>query len=415
MLVGKIIKFYRVKNGISQSMLCKGICSKSYLSRFESGKSTLSLEIITILSERLGIDLNEKLDSYNCIEKYLDELNTALIMQKTDQIDEIYNNLQNIPFVTSTKYAVQSLLLVARFYLHKKMLKKAKNTIDKVEREYLHLTDYEKNFLLHVKGIYYISNYRTTVSVDMRSAVRVLNQINSRTYKNKEFYYHLALAHHFAGSKVLAYIYARKALYYFNKTYNYNQAINVQSLLLFQHDHDEDISFEELVQKYNTIIHTCEIVGAHLQKGILLNNLGVIYFKRKNYEKASSYFKQSLSLTENSSIYYLRRFYNYIEACTEGNLLKKEELLELIDLGSMQAEKRQSTIHCTLFMLLKLNFESNKQRYFDFLSEIAIPQFKSTNNLSYYGQYGKKLYSYYIENNQYKKAIELELEFSSTI
>ncbi|UPM53815.1 helix-turn-helix domain-containing protein [Gottfriedia acidiceleris] len=410
MVVGKIIKFYREKRGFSQEMLCEGICSKSYLSKFENGKVILSPDIIASFSERLGIDLNEKQESYHLIEKKLNDLNLAIIKQKSQCIDDIYNQLKNIPFILSTKYAYQYLLLLARFYLYKKMFKKAKKTIGKIEKEYEHLSEYEKNFLLHVKGIYYISIYRISVCDDMRNAVRVLNQIND-TYRNEEYFYHLALAYYFAGSKLLSYIYARKALNYFTKTHNYVQAINAQSLLLFQYDDEQDVDFDELINKYHSLISSCDSVGAQIQKGILLNNLGVKYFKRRDFEEASNCFEQSLHLTKNSKIYYLRRYYNYVEACLEGSLLDKTELLELIDFGSKLAKKHQSSIHLTLFMLLKLSCESNKKRYYKFLREVAVPQFKSTNNINYYEQYGKKLYEYYIQCKQFDKAIELELQF----
>lgn len=411
MIVGKIIKFYREKSGFSQEMLCEGVCSKSYFSRFESGNVTFSSEIIALISERLGIDLNEKLESYNRIEKHLNKLNLAIINQKSKCIEDNYNRLKNIPFIMSTKYAVKYLLLLARLYLYKKMFKKAKQTIEKIEKEFVHLNEYEKNFLLHVKGIYIISIYRTTVCDDLRDAVRVLNQINNVVYINEEYFYHLALAYYFAGSKLLAYIYARKSLKYFNSTHNYVQALNAQSLLLFQYDNNQDIPFEELSEKYHSLIRSCDQVGAQIQKGILLNNLGVKYFKRRDFDEASKCFEQSLHITEYNSIYYLRRYYNYIEACLEGNLLEKTELLKLINFGSKLAEKQQSPIHCTLFMLLKLNCESNQKKYYKFLSEVAIPQFKLTNNISYYEQYGKKLYSYYIQSRQFEKAIELELQF----
>ncbi|MFF3024877.1 helix-turn-helix domain-containing protein [Gottfriedia sp. NPDC057948] len=412
MVVGKIIKFYREKSGFSQEMLCEGICSKSYLSRFESGKVTFTSEIIALFSERLGIDLNEKLESYNRIGKHLNELNLAIIKQRSKCIEDNFNQLKNIPFIMSTKYAVEYSLLLARFYLYKKMFKKAKQTIERIEKEFVHLNEYEKNFLLHVKGIYFISIYRTTVCEDMRDAVRVLNQINNGVYKNEEYYYHLALAYYFAGSKLLAFMYARKSLKYFNSNHNYVQALNAQSLLLFQYDNEQDMPFEELIEKYQSLIRSCDRVGAQIQKGILLNNLGVKYFKRRDFEVASKCFEQSLHITENKSIYYLRRYYNYIEACLEGNLLEKTELLKLINLGSKLAEKYESSIHRTLFMLLKLNCERNQKEYYKFLSEVAIPQFKSTNNISYYEQYGKKLYSYYIQSNQFENAIELELQFN---
>ncbi|PGZ92975.1 helix-turn-helix transcriptional regulator [Bacillus sp. AFS029533] len=410
----EIIKYYRKEKGFSQDELCEGICSKSHLSRIESGRVSLSSKILALLSERLGIDINEKLNSYHMIENYLEELKNALIMHNSNKVDEIIQKLEQIPFISSSQYVVRNLLILARYYLWKNNLKQSLKIINSVERKYSeNLSEYEKNFLLHIKAIYYLSIYRSTTSVDLRAAVGILNQINLKEYKNKEVYYHFALAYHYAGENLLVYINAKKALHYFNATHNYVQSINAQILILIQYEKEQEMSFVKIVEKYKDLIWNCDSVGASNQKAILLNNLGISYFKRGDFENAAHYIERSLQLTDKTSVYYLRRYYNYTETCLEGRLLPKDELLELTNEGIKLAEKNNSSIHITLFKLLKLCCENNQIQYYQYLNDIAIPHFKLTNNISYYNQYGKKLYKHLIANKQYKKAIELECEFRS--
>ncbi|MEH7451182.1 helix-turn-helix domain-containing protein [Gottfriedia acidiceleris] len=406
MLVGEIFKFYREKNGISQSNLSKEICCKTYISRFEGGKVSISPEILSKLTERLGIDLYKEMKALHHIEQRLKDWDLAIIMQNSIQIEEIKLELENIPFIKASKYAVYYHLLTARYYLHKKMLHETKSLIEYADKNFRTISDFEKNLLLHIKGMYCISTYRTTTSEDFRAAARILKQINIEEYKNEEYYYHLALGYHYARGKVLAYTYAQKANDYFIKTCNYLQAINAQTLMLMQFESENDIDFMEIIESYMNLIHNCESLGANEKKLILLNNLGVEYFKRKEFVQAARYFEKSLHMRDHS-IYYLRRFYNYIESCSEGKLLNKENLLEEIRKGIALAKTHNSPIHLTLFNLLLLNCKKNRSEYFDYLAKVAIPQFASTNNVFYYEQYGKKLYKYYMELGQYKEAIEL--------
>jgi len=413
MLVGEIIKFYREKKGISQSKLGEGICCKAYISRFEGGKVILSPEIVSKLSERLGIDIDKEKETLHIVEQRLKDWNHAMIMQNSIQIEELKLELENMPFITASKHSSYYLLLTARYYLHNKMFNETKFIIEYAEKNFQTISDFEKNLLLHIKGMYCISTYRNTTSEDFRTAIKILKQINIEEYKNEEYYYHLALGYHYARGKVLAYSYAKKALQFFYNTYNYLQAINAQTLMLMQFESEKEIDFLELIASYMDLIHNCESLGSNEKKLILLNNLGVEFFKRGEYVQAAHYFEESFSMTDSSSIYYLRRYYNFVETCLEGKLLNRENLLEEIEKGAKLAKKHNSHIHITLFKLLSLNCKKNRRQYYDFLEKVAIPQFVSTNNVSCYEQYGRKLYKYYIELEQYKEAIELDDYFRS--
>ena len=59
---GTIIQRERLNRGWSQEGLSKGICSVSYLSKIEKGRTTPSFEITKLLLERLGIQISEQLE-----------------------------------------------------------------------------------------------------------------------------------------------------------------------------------------------------------------------------------------------------------------------------------------------------------------------------------------------------------------
>ena len=53
--VGFLLKHYRLKLNFSQSGVCKGICTVSYLSKIENGTAQPSEEVIEQLFKALGI------------------------------------------------------------------------------------------------------------------------------------------------------------------------------------------------------------------------------------------------------------------------------------------------------------------------------------------------------------------------
>ncbi|MFF3023381.1 helix-turn-helix domain-containing protein [Gottfriedia sp. NPDC057948] len=410
MLVGEIIKYYREKKGISQSNLGEGICGKAYISRFESGKVTLSPEIIYKLAQKLEIDINKEIESFCLIEKHLNDWNQAIIMHRTAQIEGIKLELDQNPFIMASKHAANYMLTTGRYYLHKNMFKEAKNIIENVEKEFQSLSNYEENHLLHIKGLYCISTFRTAQGEESQTAVNLLKQISIADYKNEEYYYHLALAYHHARAKISAFTYAEKALQYFNKTYNHVSAMNAQILMLMQFDSKGEIEFLNLVENYKNLIHNCAILGAQESKINILYNLGEEFYKRGIYDEAVSYFEQAFVLTDKSSIKYLRRLYHFTEACLDGKLLTKQSILEKIEIGTKLA-KKQCPIYFNLYKLLSLKCKKNLSQFYEFLAEVVVPQLIATNNTSFFEQYGKILYTHYVEQKEYEKAIEIDQSF----
>ncbi|MFF3024377.1 helix-turn-helix domain-containing protein [Gottfriedia sp. NPDC057948] len=410
MSVGEIIKFHREKKGISQSKLGEGICGKAYISRFESGNVTLSPEIIYKFAKKLEIDINKEIESFYLIEKQLNDWNQAIITQRTVQIEGIKLALDQNPFIMDSKHVANYLLLTGRYYLHKHMLKEAKNIIEYVEKEFQALSSYEKNLFLHIKGIYCINTFRTIEGEECQNAVNLLKQINIAEYNNEEYYYHLALAYHHAKAKVSAFKFAEKALQFFNKTSNYLNAVNAQLLMLMQLDCESEMDFLALVDNYKNLIHNCMFLGSQESKINILFHLGEEFYKKGKYEQAVSYYEKAFLLTDKSSIKFVRRLYHFTEACLDGRLLSKAKILEKIEIGTKLAEN-VCPIYFNLYKLLALKSKKNQSEYYQFLAEVVVPQLIATNNTSFFEQYGKSLYKHYVEQKDYEKAFEVEQNF----
>ena len=60
-MLGSVIKYERVKQDMKQELLCKNICSVSYLSKIESNSAAPSTEVTTLLFKKLGIEYQHNL------------------------------------------------------------------------------------------------------------------------------------------------------------------------------------------------------------------------------------------------------------------------------------------------------------------------------------------------------------------
>ena len=59
---GFLIYRERMRRNWSQAGLCKGICTVSYLSKIETGKSEPSDEILRLLLDRLGLIIDQEIE-----------------------------------------------------------------------------------------------------------------------------------------------------------------------------------------------------------------------------------------------------------------------------------------------------------------------------------------------------------------
>lgn len=415
MLEGEIIKFYRNKAGLTQEQLGKGICSSKHVGKIEQGQTSYSSEIITFLTERLHIDMQKEVTNFKQLEKKLHCWHTSIIKNNMSDVEKIKKELENSPFIKSSKYAPLYQLLQARYYILKKDSEKTYEILQKVETDQSNLPPYETNLLRHVWSIYYISNYITTSIKNYQKSIKSLHKINEDEYKNSEYFYHLAVSYNFIGSSANAYAYAEKALRHFKETNNYLRAIDAESLMLLQIGNEIHIDLKELTESYLSLIHDCEVLHAPEKKGILLSNLGYEYFKRKDFDQAYKYYKEALHKVDKPSLLYLQRLYNYLECSLEGKQLRKTVLLKKAQEGRSMAKSLNNLLFKTLYKLLIFRIEGEIDQYYNFMEKDALPYIKAHSHTLWINIFAKQLYTYYMEKEQYEKAAKTSKIFADHV
>ncbi|PEL08238.1 hypothetical protein CN601_18315 [Bacillus sp. AFS017336] len=407
MLEGEIIKFYRQKAGLTQEQLGKGICTLSYVSKIERGQTACSFEIIELLSKRLHIDIKEEIGSLENMENQLHRWHKAIIMRRLNEVEETYIELEKIPTIVFSQYSVLYQLLQARYYLLKQDFEKTNVILQHIQKVHQNLPPYEKNLLLHVCGIYYICNCITSKNENHHKAIKILRKINKDEYGNLEYNYDLALAYYCIDSKVMAYAYAEKALRYFRETNNSLMAVTTESLLLLQIGNDMHLDLEELTESYQNLIYHSELIHAPEKKGMLLNNLGFEYFKRKDYANAHKYYKEALRISEKSSLTYLNRLHNCLESSYEGKLQPKSVMLKKAQEGNLLAKQLKNRFYQLVFKLLIFRIENKRDQYFDYIEKVALPYFQLNEHTRFINKFAKELYDYYADQEHHEKIAQI--------
>lgn len=399
MYEGKIIKFYREKYKLTQEQLGKDICSITHISKIECNQTTYSTEIISLLSERLGINMELEVSKLKNIKQHLFHWQDAIIMQSFEDMEQINSELEREVLIEISEYRFMYQLLRARYFLMNNCLHEAFKTIKKIQKIENKLTPYETNLLKHVLGIYYFAKQEYV------KAIETLKTIQNEDYNNPEYYYHLAIAYHTIQSSVLAYYYAEKSHQFFQDMNNYLRVIDAEMLMIIQVE--DDNGKEEIIKRYKKLIKSCELMNAPERKAKVLHNLAAEYFRRKNYEQASRFYKESMSLKDQESPVYLLSLEGFIRSSFDANLINNDQLIQLAEHGLTIATRIKELLYIHLFKLLLYLLKSKEKEYHQYLFNKALPMFSNSGYTYLIKRSKKELFHYYSNNNLLDEALEM--------
>jgi HTH-type transcriptional regulator, quorum sensing regulator NprR len=403
MYEGKIIKFYREKSQLTQEHLGKGICSGTHISKIERLQTEYAPEIMILLSERLGINMNEEINKLMNIKSRISHWQNVMVMELMDEMDSINSELEQDELIEISEYINLYKLLKARYLLAKSKIQEAFKIIKEIQKIEPKLTTYESNLLKHVIGIYYlvINNYQ--------KAIQTLKKIQNDIYNNPEYYYHLAMAYHTIQSPVLAYFYADKSRQFFKEKNIYPRVIDAEMIMLIQAQ--DDSYNDEIIKRFENLLISCDLCYAPERKARVSHNLGYEYFRTGNYEQASRCYKESMLLKDKESSSYLLSLEGYIRSCYEGKLLPNDLLLNHVLDGSAIAKKKKILLFIHLFKLLSYLIKAKEEEYYQYLKEQALPMFEHSGYSFLINRSKKELFNFYNKTKQFDRAINIAERF----
>ncbi|MFJ7935677.1 helix-turn-helix domain-containing protein [Sporosarcina sp. NPDC096371] len=401
MYEGKIIKFYRKKEKLTQEQLGEGVCSVTHISKIERGLTEYSPEITVLLSKRLNINIEEELANLKNLKIKLDYWHEVIISRNMQEALRINNELANNQLFEISEHVTYYKLLQAKFNVIKGNLKKAKKLIEQIQVSHNHLSIYETNLFKHILGLYYMSIDEHIKSVD------TLNSIDFKNYSDPSIYYDLGAAYHSVHSPVLAYYYAEKALNFFRKTNQFLRIIDTENLMLIQVESDQHRDFKNTVEQYENLINLCELCNAPDKKAKVLHNFAYEHLRREKYQRAGQLYKESMELKDRTSTLYLLSLDGYIRSALKGKFLPQEELQMLVNEGLTIATDSADTMYESIFTLHQFSILQQEEHYYSYLATKVLPYFNGNGYTMIAQSYKRDLFNYYTKNGHTKKALEI--------
>lgn len=291
---GNLIKVERMRKNMKQSVLARGICSISYLSKIENNQTSPSEEVLELIFERLDLDVPLYFDLSEQVEKIKKEirdiLKEAVLTRKDENKYKKVEKYITNPVVTQSKELYITLMItLARFGVMPGGNTKYLTEIGWIEDQLS--TDDKLRYIL-MKSL---SLFQTT---DKEEALELLEQLNQDLQNSHIPDWEMADMRYIMGGlyyKSTDYLQAiehvRFALNYFQEHFYVERIIECQLII--------GLSFKRRKRYTDALAHyekATKVAGATDLKnynGMLYNNMGDIYFLIGDQERALKYFLES--------------------------------------------------------------------------------------------------------------------------
>ncbi len=299
---GKLLKLERIKKGMKQVSLARGICSTSYLSKIENGHTDASEEVINLLYERLGIDLSAYRSREN-EEAYILELGAFLkeitlhkdhraVKVKLGEIE------QQSALFESEKYYYDYTLIVLRFYLALSDLQSSQYYLVYLEEEKENLSPKQLYSYYKNKGIYlYLTKDNKGSSQSFLKALDQTGETVIEEWDTADLHYMLGLVSIADDQISNAIEYSTMALSYFRDQFHFDRAIECYITLGIAHKRGANPEKAlEMFSFANTLSEKFKL-GEH--KGVIYQNMGSLHSSLGNSEQAIENYIYSLKSKQN--------------------------------------------------------------------------------------------------------------------
>ncbi|MFJ8530809.1 helix-turn-helix domain-containing protein [Bacillus sp. NPDC094106] len=409
--IGKQVFYKRLQQKMTQEELCQGICSVSYLSKIENGKIEASEEILQLLCARLEIAVSDLRDVEEEVKEKLDEWLNALIHLDKQQVERIYNDLQNeIQHVLDFEIINYYNLLYTRYLIMKRDLPALEEELEKLKKMYKKYSPFQKLLYTYSKALFYCMQYKYKQALEY--LLDTESMAKEQGYYETGIYYNLALTYSQMEIDHMTLYFANIALEGFRNEYKFRHVINCQLLIAFSYIRKKQYS--EAMGIYNHILREANsFADKDNIMSIALNNIGYLYYRQNNYAKAKEYYLKCLQYKKEEDLNYIDVMYEISLQCVQ--LKEFEEARGWIEKG-ISAARKDDRYKSLLYLLLILQYKyfEKKEVYKKFLETEALPFFKAEKNIKdlkkvylELAEYFEELLEFQESNRYYKLAIIL--------
>ncbi|SFF82227.1 Tetratricopeptide repeat-containing protein [Halobacillus alkaliphilus] len=401
---GKVLRFHRVKQGLTQNQLADGIISPAYLSKIENDQTVPAFEVLELLYERLGLDFLETSSNHPSKEK-LKEWYEAIAFKRQEDAKRLKEDILN------QKETQENHHLYIFFELFRIRHLLLENEVDEAYkaweniRQYKDTFDEEMEFYYHLgSGLlkYYQGDFDNSFQ-ELMEAKNYSSSINLEDWEFSDLYYLLALSTSQANHISASVFYVDQALEIYQS--NYDLAKSADCHILQGINYSRLKNYAKALENFHLARKIALQTGNQNQLRLVFINIGTLESRIENHESAIINYKKSLEYHDSESEFqeydYLTTIHGLIiENYRLGN---KTGCLEWVHKGEEKLETFPSEAYSLHFEVYKkvINHSNNLSK---FLEDTIIPFFQEKKEHIYVIRYAMFLADILEEQRMYKKS-----------
>lgn len=299
--IGYTIKQERVNQKIKQSVLAKGICSTSYLSKIENNSTVPSEDVIKLLLKRLNLEIdklpneeeNKFIDAFYELYKEAiikrDKVSIRITLQEFSGQKTYFLQLKN--YYTYNLYMFRLRLILNE---KKEELQSTLAVIINSEDNF----DEKQRFISNLNlGLYYYLNGEYSKALSkLESSLLFVNNVSNEEWEVADFHNVLSLIYFKCNEFFNTINYASKSLMYYKDNLLFERAID--NYIVIGMAYKKMRKYKEAEKNYNLAKKLVIDYKVFNYEGMIYQNIGSLYAIQENHVQAIEYYKLSLKSKE---------------------------------------------------------------------------------------------------------------------
>ncbi|MBU9720093.1 MULTISPECIES: helix-turn-helix domain-containing protein [Bacillaceae] len=414
MHIGNRLRKIRSLKNIPQSKVCRGIVSASHYSNIESGRYEPSEDILELIAKRLQIPSNYLIQVHDESTKISEKLAEYhhLIDSDLEKADEYLEKWQEqLSYIPSIHQEVKYLLLQCLHQLKKVNVTRAQD----LHKEVSHYIgkDNLSSLSRYIKyKYYYVSGLLKFYERDFIESFELYSEalnFTSTEMDKARIQFNLSLICYYINDKHKALLYAQDAKNVYMDLHKWKETVevyNIQGIL-----YTDLQNFEKAVEVLNKGLNLATERKLSLQTSQVLHNLGMLYFRKEEYDLSLEYLTKSSKMKlvhdpSNVFVTYAAILRVYLK--TQNFRELKITLKDALKVSNNKMEAYQLMEIEAQMEYLLLNYDKYEK-----LMEDCISYYYSNNFWIELEGNAKHFSNYHLENRRYKKAhyyLDIELQ-----
>lgn len=397
MNIGSILKYYRMRNNLTQAELCKGVCSISHLSKIESNKYIPHNETINELFKRMGIEWEREVDIYEGWKEKLETFIMHSVYYDLKAMEEGYKELSaHEDYLQSTDLVNRYELYKLRYFLFKQDTPQATQQVSILKRMETSFTEYEKGVSKVIYLIYDIFSQNFTEAENRLERIEEFRERIPHMFEGELFYQRAYLLHNRAQYSKSTY-YAEMAVDHFRKDSNYIRLLHAQLLLAINYTNRDFILQADGL--FKTILRNARMMQMEQLYQGALYNYSMLQNRRELHSSAYDMLKELKALLEPGADLYQAVLIHLLQTAVEEN----KEIDSLLDeLEVLAGRKKDPYLKVQLDYFRKTKI--SQQELLNYCEQIAFPFLKKHDYIGEARSIAWRLANYYRSIGDYEKA-----------